>query len=257
MTGNTTTPLPAPEAASLPAATARSEWRSYLSFLKRPVLPERVTGIGAAAVKATLRLYLLDLLIMGGLILTALAAIAAGFVPPAHAMDDLEMTASLVFAIVIFAPLAEELLFRGWLSGRPGAVLSLLVLGAGVIAIILGSKAQPIASGLALIGALIAALVLAILLRKRAPWRWFARAFPIFFWLSTIAFALVHMLNYKEGSLATLLPLVIPQFIAGSIFGYARVRYGLWSNMLLHVLHNGTLVGGIALALMLGGGASA
>ena len=95
--------------------------------------------------------------------------------------------------------------------------------------------------------------MLAIILRKRAAWEWFTRAFPLFFWLSTASFALVHLLNYSEGSLATLLPLVLPQFIAGSIFGYARVTYGLWASMLLHVLHNGALVGGIALALRYAG----
>ena len=39
------------------------------------------------------------------------------------------------------------------------------------------------------------------------------------------------------------LALVVPQFIAGTIFGYARVQYGFWAGVLLHVLHNGTALG--------------
>ena len=35
---------------------------------------------------------------------------------------------------------------------------------------------------------------------------------------------------------------VPPEKAAGLIFGYARVTYGLWSDMLLHVLHNGLLI---------------
>ena len=29
---------------------------------------------------------------------------------------------------------------------------------------------------------------------------------------------------------------------AGSIFGFARVSYGLWASILLHMLHNATFV---------------
>src|SRR5690606_37132816 len=83
--------------------------------------------------------------------------------------------------------------------------------------------------------------------RRRPAMGWFSRAFPLFFWLSTASFACVHLLNYDEGSLYVLLPLVLPQFVTGSILGYLRVHYGLWAAMLLHSLHNG---GGIALVLI-------
>jgi membrane protease YdiL (CAAX protease family) len=36
--------------------------------------------------------------------------------------------------------------------------------------------------------------------------------------------------------------LVIPQLIAGMNLGYARISNGLWSDMLLHMLHNGLLI---------------
>ena len=84
---------------------------------------------------------------------------------------------------------------------------------------------------------------------EERPFRWFAAAFPVVFWLVTLAFALVHLANYTDGTLLILLPLVIPQFIAGALFGYARVHYGLWAAMLLHAMHNGTAV---ALVLVLG-----
>jgi cyanate permease len=45
-----------------------------------------------------------------------------------------------------------------------------------------------------------------------------------------------------------LIVLVVPQLIAGLIFGYARVTYGLWSDMMLHMMHNGLLVGLIVLS---------
>jgi membrane protease YdiL (CAAX protease family) len=45
---------------------------------------------------------------------------------------------------------------------------------------------------------------------------------------------------------------VLPQFIAGTLFGYMRVRYGFWTAVALHALHNGT-----ALSLALAGEALA
>ena len=84
--------------------------------------------------------------------------------------------------------------------------------------------------------------------RSRPAMGWFARVFPLFFWLSTAGFACVHLLNYDEGSLYVLLPLVLPQFVTGSILGYLRVNYGLWAAMLLHALHNGA-----GMAMVLGG----
>ena len=40
-----------------------------------------------------------------------------------------------------------------------------------------------------------------------------------------------------------LLPFVVPQTIAGLIFGFARVRYGMWANIALHGLSNALFLG--------------
>ncbi|MCR2834154.1 CPBP family glutamic-type intramembrane protease [Parerythrobacter lacustris] len=262
MNGVTTTPeaapAPHPETPSgrtIPAAgSVRGEWRRYFAFLRRPALPDKAAPVSGATLAATLRLYTLDLLLVGTLLSLALMAVAAGFVPPDNALAELEFNALTLFAIVVFAPVLEEIGFRGWLSGRAGAVLPILLLGAGFTAVMLAGQSNAmLGAGLFLLAAM-AALVLAIVLRKRPAWTWFQRFFPLFFWLSTVAFALVHIFNYTEGSFLALLPLVLPQFIAGSIFGYARVNYGLWSAMLLHILHNGTLIGLVLLAINTAGG---
>jgi len=39
----------------------------------------------------------------------------------------------------------------------------------------------------------------------------------------------------------------VPQLIVGLILGYARVTYGLWSDIALHMLHNGLLIGLVVL----------
>lgn len=236
-----------------PAPTLRAEWGRYRGFLRRPTLPQRAAPCSSARIVATLRLAALDLTLAGGLILLAMAATLGGFAPPTHALAGLGWTPQIVLAIVVLAPLMEELFFRGWLSGRPGAVWPVMLLGIAAAALVLAGQENALTGAGVAGSAVLAALALAIMLRKRPAWVWFSRGFPLFFWLSTTAFALVHLLNYAEGSLAMLLPLVLPQFIAGSIFGYARVTYGLWASMLLHVLHNGALVAGITLALRYAG----
>ena len=60
---------------------------------------------------------------------------------------------------------------------------------------------------------------------------------------ASLLFALAHLTNYTQGTALILLPLVVPQLIVGLILGYARVTYGLWSDILLHMLHNGLLIG--------------
>jgi membrane protease YdiL (CAAX protease family) len=236
------------ETTSLVAAnSAREQWRAYRTFIRRPVLPPKASGICPDALVATLRLFALDMLLMGAIILLAILAIAAGFVPPGNAVADLQWDMQTILLVVLAAPLMEEVAFRSWLSGRPGHVLALALLGGGAIAAaMLGvtrtGNAASHGVALAMGAALILALAALVLLRARPALGWFRRIFPGLYWLSTLAFALVHLANYTEGSLAILLPLVIPQFISGSIFGYARVHFGLWSAVLLHMLHNGMIV---------------
>ena len=85
--------------------------------------------------------------------------------------------------------------------------------------------------------------------------RWFRTLFPAMFWLSTIAFACIHLANFSEGNWMTLLPLVLPQFILGALLGYLRVNYGLWTVIALHMIHNGLIIT-IVLAASKAAGAS-
>ncbi|MFZ9395345.1 MAG: type II CAAX prenyl endopeptidase Rce1 family protein [Erythrobacter sp.] len=238
------------ETTSLPApSNARAEWKNYLAFVKRPALPERAAAPGVPGLMALQRMLGLDLAFMMVLISLAGLAVAVGVDLPETALAGLEIDFQLALTVVLIAPLAEEILFRGWLSGRPGHVLALVVMAAGglVVAIALANRDENLYLAA---GATIALLSIAVifLLRKRPAMAWFRAIFPLLFWLSTAAFASIHLLNYQEGSLGILLPLVLPQFLLGTILAYMRVNYGLWSCVLLHALHNGLILGAVALA---------
>lgn len=259
MSDDTTSPVTGPvtgastDAVVLPASSALGEWRNFFGFIRKPQLPQKATGISGASLAATLRMFGLDVLVMGVLLLTVSLVSLTGFEPPRSMLADLDFGPLIIFGIVIMAPLIEEIGFRGWLSGRPGAFWSVLVLiAAFAVSLVFDPNENPLIVVTSQAGALFAAIGLAIWLRNRAPYAWFARFFTPLFWLSTLAFALVHLSNYNEDTSPVLLLFTIPQLITGAICGYVRVRYGLWSSILLHVLHNGTIMAVVLTALSAG-----
>jgi membrane protease YdiL (CAAX protease family) len=248
MTGEATSPVTGPVTGPAVARWTPGEWRDFATFLRRPALPARVTGIRLAAVGATLRLFALDLLLMAILIGIAALATAFGFRLPENAIDQLDLGPLWLGVIVVGAPLVEELVFRGWLSGRPGHVTALAAVLIGIaIPIVSGPQAHPIRVVGSMAIAVLVAIGLLFWLRKRPPFQFFSRHFGWFYAASALLFASAHLANYAEGASPVLLLLVVPQLIAGLIFGYARVTYGLWSDILLHVLHNGLLIGLVVL----------
>ena len=234
-----------------------------LAFLRRPTLRNRPVGPGGDGLARVLRLYGVDLGVMALLGAIASIAIAAGFEIPSNQLDSIELAPGWIAAIVVGAPVIEEIVFRSWLSGRPGhlvaaalSVPAVALLPAAFLADSGASTAQLSALGA---GLLLLALIALYYWRRSEPLAWFARAFPVIFWLVAAGFAAAHLTNYSEGAFWVLAPLVLPQFVIGTLAGYARVQLGLWAAMLLHAMHNGTAVGLILLlgeALPAGTGAS-
>lgn len=240
------------EQAYLEQARPPATWRRVAHFAARPRLPERISGLTRASVVATLKLYALDMVLMGLVLCVFLAVEIAGVELPSNELEAIDLGPVTIALIVLGAPLGEEIAFRGWLSGRPGALwpitlLAIVLVGSAAF----GERMGPAVQAVFVLGGIGLAGALAYIWHARPPHRWFARAFPVFFWLSALAFAAIHLGNYAETE-KMLWPLVIPQFLAGILFAYARVHYGLWSSIVLHILHNATLV-----ALVLAGGAIA
>ena len=66
----------------------------------------------------------------------------------------------------------------------------------------------------------------------------FERRFAWFYLGSALLFGLAHMSNYPLDRPWLLLPFVLPQAFAGLLFGFARVRHGMWANFTLHAGSN-------------------
>ena len=219
-------------------------WKRFGAFVRRPELPQRPAGVHLAALPVLGKLFALDLLLMGVLIGIAAGATALGLEMPEHLLDQLELTTPLILFILVAAPLGEELIFRGWLSGRPGHVGAFVALLAAAVGVTAGRMLGLPLVGLAL---LVAGVLVAIYLlwpkRGRPPMPFFARHFRWFYFGSALAFASIHLTNFTEGNALILLPLTLPQFLLGLILGYARVHFGLWASVLFHAAHNVLFVG--------------
>lgn len=244
---------------TLPVAhSLTGEWRRFAVFLRRPRPPAKAAGFSRKTLLATARLLLLDYAVMALLMAIGGLAMLSGVEFPDNELEGIDWNLWWVALVVLAAPLYEELAFRSWLSGREAhlAAVGAFIAGFVLTTVIAGGVglglADPVqemgaASGMGVaVGAVLALLAL-WRVPKGPPLRWFATLFPLFFWASALLFASIHLFNYTGEFSPLLLALVVPQLIAGTIFGYARVQYGLWSAILLHVLHNGTA---LALALL-------
>lgn len=219
-------------------------WKRFVAFVRRPELPQRPTGVRLAALPVLGKLFALDLLLMGVLIGIAAGATALGLEMPEHMLDRLKLTPLLIGFILIGAPVGEELLFRGWLSGKPAHVGALVILGLTALAAgILAGAGLPLVAVVLTGAALVLAAWQLWRSRGRPPMPFFARHFRWFYFASALAFASIHLTNFTEGNALILLPLTLPQFLLGLILGYARVHFGLWASVLFHAAHNSLFVG--------------
>ena len=230
--------------------TVRATLREFADFLRRPAILELqgwTDGGGR-------RWIVLTLLLIGGLMAVLLPFL--GFWQKAFDLPSPDAfgkfpKAWLVPTTVLFAPVAEELLFRGWQRGSASSLwLLLCAVAAGAALAFATDPEQVLVVGGALLAALVAAPVGWFLLRKRAaPLPWFAAAFPWIFYAVAVGFALFHLTNYPRFSLA-MVPMVLPQLWAALVLGFVRQRLGLVPAIATHVAANACSIG---LALATGG----
>jgi hypothetical protein len=229
------------------------EWRRFFGFLARPRLPEAIEPFGRAALGRVAALLSLDWTASACFILLFVAAEKAGLHLPKSVLDVRHPGLPFLLLIALGAPLIEEFIFRFWLRGKPFLIAVALVPWLLIGALLLARAATLGRSGtLTLMSGTGAALALLLVLAWKRPTvpRWYRRAFPFFYWATTIAFALAHLFNYQASVSTLLLLMVVPQFVDGMILGYARVTYGMWANLTLHIARNS-----VATALVLLAGA--
>lgn len=147
----------------------------------------------------------------------------------------------LIFLAVVAAPLLEETIFRSWLGSRAGIQTALPIIAAIFFFYVFVGFSSPMAApALVMLSGVLAFYF--SLIRPRINGDFIDIHFKYYFWASTLIFALIHLSNYDmETFNPAMTLLILPQLIAGFVFGYARMRFGLLACMLTHGSYNGTI----------------
>ncbi|WP_395330056.1 CPBP family intramembrane glutamate endopeptidase [Novosphingobium sp. BL-8H] len=216
-----------------PSAHALDVVRGLPAFLRRPAV---LTPIGLRSRSGWAALGTMEALHIAGLFLVVLPLIGlwqqAMHLPAPDAFDKLPSGWLLPFTVAI-VPVAEEMVFRGWQTGRPRALWLLACTGLFAILVVGAKAVAPLVLAGSLLALAIAALVGWIVLRKRETPALYRAAYPIVFWVVALLFAGVHLTNYPSVSPWSL-PLVLPQLWAALMLGFTRQRIGLPAAMLQH-----------------------
>lgn len=226
----------------------RDAWRDFYLFLRDPTLPGRQIAFGREARAELIRLFALDAIAMTMIVVGFVAASALGTDLPKTTLLDGRSTSSLIVGAVLLAPLIEEMFFRSWLSARKIYLTAGMTL-IGLVAMLIGARLSlgPLSHlqfGFLAIGWLVATIWLLVpRWRDQTLFAPVVRHFAKLFWTSSALFGLAHLVNYNDEVSALLILMVVPQFVLGTILGYARVTLGLWASITLHAMHNGLAVG--------------
>jgi membrane protease YdiL (CAAX protease family) len=227
---------------ALPAMALRDRLTDAVSFIARPThYPlrhawSRVLLIALAAV------FVLDLAtdwLVWALIDTWDQT--GGFLP--NPVETDMSFAEDVFTSLLIAPLIEEALYRGWLSGRIAAlrfaVFGFVAEGCFIASLFVDEAwAQPLAmigAGIALIGFV---QWLSTRHRDTAIPAWFTRNFHWLVWGSCAVFALAHLGNSEPLTHPLGALVVAPQLIGGLFLAYVRTRLGLRAAIAHHAAYN-------------------
>ncbi|WP_169053607.1 CPBP family glutamic-type intramembrane protease [Alteraurantiacibacter aquimixticola] len=217
------------------------------AFAKNPSPVAEPLAPGRTWAALLLLLLALDMAVALGAQTVLWGAEFAGYEPPEPYESDLSVWEDLL-QLVILAPILEEAIFRGWLSGKGSALKLGLRCIVGVAIMLLGDvvlvgrvdETMAFAVWLAGLIILFASLVLWLLNRKRessVP-DWFSRNYRLLVWGSALAFGLSHLVNY-EGQIEVIdAILVLSQTVGGLILAYTRTRLGLAAAIAQHAMFN-------------------
>ncbi|MFA5665065.1 type II CAAX prenyl endopeptidase Rce1 family protein [Castellaniella sp.] len=242
--------------------TMGQEIADFLRFVRRPGLGPRTGARPAGSclpvdfalgapwwriLHWAILLWTLNIFVFAPLALSAATALGAEHRLNIHQLPWL--------TAMVWAPIVEELTFRYALR-RPAMVWWFVPLMVAVLV-------QGPAPASALLGCAALLLILAPRWyrsghRWQGGWRlsWAARRryrrwFPVLFHAAAIAFAAVHLFNFRLSTISwVVLPLlVLPQWVTGLVLGWLRVRRGVGAAIGLHAVFNGGPLLLIALVL--------
>ncbi len=152
----------------------------------------------------------------------------------------------VAFIAVLIVPPIEELIFRLGLRSFKYS----LIIGPAIIAALAASWWVLLTLGVVLAMEILYLQIKLVRSASKDPgWsvrlgRQFILRFRWVFWFWAISFSIVHIGNYNIASFSDWVVIfaVLPQFFAGILWSYARLRMNISAAIMLHMMHNGILL---------------
>jgi membrane protease YdiL (CAAX protease family) len=209
------------------------------SFVIRPTIPPATLPFGKAALAVLAIIFVLDAGISYSLVIVEWGVEAAGHEAPTF-VDPGFSVGEMIFYYVIIAPLFEEAIFRGWLSGRRRSLVYGAVAITSIALVMLIPEDWALAGGFAQLACLIALFIHWRVYRKTPDTipAIFRNHYAWFIWGSSLVFGLVHLGNYSDASVGLDLLYILPQTLGGLLLAYTRTRIGLWACIAQHAAFN-------------------
>lgn len=212
-----------------------------IAYLKRPYLafiPEKVNKPFNLLFKLALICIILG--IGCGMLTGMLIGLKLIPDPGPSVIDHKKMSKIMLFVMaVVWAPLAEELVFRAQLRRFTGSIAFIAFICGACLSMLFKTDWAFLVSPLIFI---ILYLIYRYNLARSITlkFEFWERIFPWHFHLTAICFSLMHLSNYEKG--INLLPLgilyTLPQLAVGLVLGYTRMNYGLKYSIALHAMYN-------------------
>ncbi len=210
----------------------------FLSFLRRPVYSERPhpSQNRRAILSEVLRLY--SLMITALIPIVFLISMVRGQVGAEEdpIAEFLKKTSLLVLllAVVVAAPLLEEMIFRLPLRFSPLNVS--LPLAFVLLIINIGNPSMRLLLAVAV--GLLLRYLLHHRIKRTTGHAFYAKYIGWLFYGSTVLFGAIHIFNFDSKTYFVAPLIVMPQIMAGLFCGFIRLRHGYWWAVFAHGFHN-------------------
>lgn len=228
------------------------ELRSFYNFLKNPkqdIFKEYLSVNNFIPIISTYYVVF----ICGIIVLTPFAALI-GLNDMPHKLQDLQDMNkwALLLVAVVTQPFLEELMFRLplkyhkgllWLMSTMIGMIIFLALD-GVYPSLDNGEIPPMRIAIPTIFVIIVTLLLYTLYREESDIikikTYVKKYFPHLFYAVAVYFAYVHFFNFETtGNQWIFTPIMVfPQFLMALFVGYARLKYGFLSAVVIHMINN-------------------
>ena len=153
----------------------------------------------------------------------------------------------IVVGLILVGPFIEELIFRLPLRYKKANFIPLTIVIIFFTGTLLFKKLHlSLALSIPLFVVFTAFSIFFIFNQRMAEDRdkFLSSNYPYFFYSLTILFALIHISNFSYSvSLLLFAPIIVlPQFVAGFLFGFIRIKQGFIWGFFLHALHNAIFI---------------